>query len=221
MSIEYYDFVIIGGGMSGLSLTKEIISSGLTKNKKLLIIEKRDNYYRDKIWSFWNIMDSNYEKIKFNSWSSFSISNIAKSLSLEDTYDYISIDSNLFYLEILDMIENDDNSMMLLNTKVNIINQDDLSTSIELSNGSMIKAKYVFDSSYDIKSQELGPYDLYQHFKGVEIETSKDLFNPNKFTLMDFNTSQKDGLHFIYILPLSKTKALVEATWFSKKYSIR
>ena len=216
MSIEYYDFVIIGGGMSGLSLTKEIISSGLTKNKKLLIIEKRDNYYRDKIWSFWNIMDFNYEKIKFNSWSSFSISNIAKSLSLEDTYDYISIDSNLFYLEILDMIENDDNSMMLLNTKVNIINQDDLSTSIELSNGSMIKAKYVFDSSYDIKSQELGPYDLYQHFKGVEIETSKDLFNPNKFTLMDFNTSQKDGLHFIYILPLSKTKALVEATWFSK-----
>ena len=71
MSIEYYDFVIIGGGMSGLSLTKEIISSGLTKNKKLLIIEKRDNYYRDKIWSFWNIMDSNYQKIKFNSWSSF------------------------------------------------------------------------------------------------------------------------------------------------------
>ncbi len=43
--------------MSGLSLTKEIISSGLTKNKKkLLIIEKRDNYYQDKIWSFWNIM---------------------------------------------------------------------------------------------------------------------------------------------------------------------
>jgi len=216
MSIEYYDFVIIGGGMSGLSLTKEIISSGLTKNKKLLIIEKRDNYYRDKIWSFWNIMDFNYEKIKFNSWSSFSISNIDKSLSLEDTYDYISIDSNLFYLEILDMIENDDNSMILLNTKVNTINQDDLSISIELSNGSMINAKYVFDSSYDIKSQELGPYDLYQHFKGVEIETSKDLFNPNKFTLMDFNTSQKDGLHFIYILPLSKTKALVEATWFSK-----
>ncbi len=69
----------------------------------------------------------------------------------------------------------------------------------------MIKAKYVFDSSYDIKSQELGPYDLYQHFKGVEIETSKDQFNPDKFTLMDFNTSQND-LHFIYILPLSKTK---------------
>ena len=72
MSIENYEFVVIGGGMSGLSLTKEIISSGLTKNKKLLIIEKRDNYYRDKIWSFWNIMGSNYEKIKFNSWSSFS-----------------------------------------------------------------------------------------------------------------------------------------------------
>jgi len=216
MSIENYEFVIIGGGMSGLSLTKEIISSGLTKNKKLLIIEKRDNYYRDKIWSFWNIMDSNYEKIKFNSWSSFSISNIAKSLSLEDTYDYISIDSKLFYSEILDMIENDDNSMMMLNTSVNAITQDDLSISIELSNGSTIMTKYVFDSSYDIKSHELGPYDLYQHFKGVEIETSKDQFNPDKFTLMDFNTSQKDGLHFIYILPLSKTKALVEATWFSK-----
>ena len=55
MQIEIYDYVIVGGGMSGLSLAKEMILAGLTKEKKLLVIEKRDKYERAKIWSFWNM----------------------------------------------------------------------------------------------------------------------------------------------------------------------
>ena len=34
---------------------------------------------------------------------------------------------------------------------------------------------------------------------------------------MDFNCEQRDGVHFFYVLPFSKNKAMIESTWLSKK----
>ena len=33
---------------------------------------------------------------------------------------------------------------------------------------------------------------------------------------MDFNCEQKNNVHFFYVLPFSKNKALIETTWISK-----
>ena len=217
MKLEIYDYVIVGGGMSGLSLAKEMILAGLTKEKKLLVIEKRDKYERDKIWSFWNIDQSNYQKVTLKTWGSFSLSYHDEEIIIDNTYNYVSVDSKLFYSEIIDKINSDKNSTIMMNSRVKHIHYNDNVISIELSNQIHIKTKYLFDSSYEINSINLGPYDLYQHFKGIEIEIKNDKFDPEKFNLMDFNSPQKDGLHFMYILPLSKRKALIEATWFSKQ----
>ena len=56
---------------------------------------------------------------------------------------------------------------------------------------------------------------LWQHFSGIEIETSKDFFDEKIFNLMDFDCDQKNSVHFFYTLPFSKTKALIETTWIS------
>jgi lycopene beta-cyclase len=56
---------------------------------------------------------------------------------------------------------------------------------------------------------------LWQHFSGIEIETSKDFFDEKIFNLMDFDCDQKDSIHFFYTLPFSKTNALIETTWIS------
>jgi lycopene beta-cyclase len=56
---------------------------------------------------------------------------------------------------------------------------------------------------------------LWQHFQGVEIETSKDIFDDEILNLMDFNCDQKNNVHFFYTLPFSKNKALIETTWLS------
>jgi lycopene beta-cyclase len=50
---------------------------------------------------------------------------------------------------------------------------------------------------------------------GLEIETSKDLFDETIFNLMDFDCDQKNSVHFFYTLPYSKKKALIETTWIS------
>ena len=48
-----FDFVIIGGGCAGLSLAYELEINNKLKNKTLAIIEPRNDYKKDKTWSFW------------------------------------------------------------------------------------------------------------------------------------------------------------------------
>ena len=58
---------------------------------------------------------------------------------------------------------------------------------------------------------------LNQSFIGWTIETEEDVFDEKTMTLMDFNRNQKDETRFIYVLPFSSRKALVEYTLFSEK----
>ena len=58
--------------------------------------------------------------------------------------------------------------------------------------------------------------NLSQHFCGYEITREKDCFNDERIDLMDFCCEQKNNVHFFYILPFSKKKALIETTWISK-----
>lgn len=77
-------------------------------------------------------------------------------------------------------------------------------------------AEYAFNSIIFNKEAINTPNSLLQHFKGIEIETSENSFNPNEATFMDFSISQHNGTSFMYMLPISKTKALIEYTLFTK-----
>ncbi|RPG97601.1 MAG: hypothetical protein CBC66_003760 [Candidatus Pelagibacter sp. TMED106] len=72
---------------------------------------------------------------------------------------------------------------------------------------------FIFNS---IPSKENYQANLWQHFKGIEIETQKDIFDDEIFNLMDFDCDQRDNVHFFYTLPFAKNKALIETTWLSK-----
>ena len=58
--------------------------------------------------------------------------------------------------------------------------------------------------------------NLWQHFHGIEIETDKDFFDENILDLMDFDCDQRNNVHFFYVLPFNKNKAMIETTWLSK-----
>ena len=57
---------------------------------------------------------------------------------------------------------------------------------------------------------------MRQHFIGWFIKTEQEVFNPEKAVFMDFSVAQKGNTRFMYVLPTSKTEALVEYTLFSK-----
>ena len=79
-----------------------------------------------------------------------------------------------------------------------------------------VKANLIFNSiPLDLGKKQPGVVNLLQHFKGVIVESDQFNFDPHRATLMDFRVSQTEGTTFIYVLPLSKNKALVEYTLFT------
>ena len=194
--MKEFDYIIIGGGCAGLSLAYELEIYDKLKNKTLAIIEPRNEYKRDKTWSFWKVTSHNFEDCIKKSWDNFTINipNHTKHIDCKNT-PYQTIDSGLFYQKIINILKQ--------NNKVHFFkNINEINT----------KNSFIFNSVSDITNCK---NNLWQHFSGVEIETSKDFFDEEIFNLMDFDCDQKNNVHFFYTLPFSKTKALIETTWIS------
>ena len=74
-----------------------------------------------------------------------------------------------------------------------------------------LRAAHVFDS----RPVAPAPDALLQVFRGRFVRTEAPAFEPGVATLMDFEVDQSLGVHFVYVLPTSRTEALVEDTYFT------
>ena len=192
-----FDYIIFGGGCAGLSLAYELEIHKKLQNKTLAIIETRDEYKRDKTWSFWKTTSHNFDDCVKKSWKYFSI-NITNKTKHSDCndYPYQSIDSGLFYEKINNKLKENQNIHFYKN--IEEINSEN---------------SFIFNS---VIKKNTGITGLWQHFCGMEIETKNNFFDDEIVNLMDFNCEQRKSVHFFYTLPYTKNKALVETTWISK-----
>jgi len=71
--MKEFDYIIIGGGCAGLSLAYELEVYEKLKDKTLAIIEPREDYKRDKTWSFWKVFNHNFDDCVKKSWNNFTI----------------------------------------------------------------------------------------------------------------------------------------------------
>jgi len=196
-----FDYVIIGGGCAGLSLAYELDIHNKLTDKTLAIIEPREDYKRDKTWSFWRVNQHNFDDCVKNRWKEFSIKTNSGSKVIKcDQFPYESIDSGLFYDKIITRLKKNKNAEFFKNIK-----------NLDISNS------FIFNSLPSLKENTKS--NLWQHFHGVEIETEEDLFDEKIVNLMDFNCDQRNSVHFFYVLPYSKNKAMIETTWLSKEDS--
>ena len=103
--MKEFDYIIIGGGCAGLSLAYELEINDKLKEKTLAIIETREEYKRDKTWSFWKVTNHNFDDCVIKSWNNFSINSPSGSHELKtDNYPYQSIDSGLYYKKIINRL---------------------------------------------------------------------------------------------------------------------
>ena len=194
--MKEFDYIIIGGGCAGLSLAYELEINDKLKEKTLAIVETREEYKRDKTWSFWKVFNHNFDDCVIKSWNNFTINSPDSSHELtNEKFPYQSIDSGKFYKKI--------NSKLSTNSNISFFKN--LS---EINSENSI----IFNSVHE---KELDKSKLWQHFQGIEIETPKNIFDEEIINLMDFNCDQRNDVHFFYTLPFSKNKALIETTWLS------
>ena len=194
--MKEFDYIIIGGGCAGLSLAYELDIHKKLENKTLAIIEPREEYKKDKTWSFWKVSTHNFDDCVKKNWENFSINIPGQTNQIIcNDYPYQSIDSGLFYKKINNKLRDNKNITFFKNLK-----------EIDSKNSFIFNSVPVMKKNHD---------KLWQHFCGVEIETQNDFFDDKIFNLMDFDCEQRESVHFFYTLPYSKNKALIETTWLS------
>ena len=199
-----YDYIIKGAGCAGLSLAYFLNDAGILKDKTLAIIENRTSYERDKTWSFWKLNDHDFEDCVIKTWNHFEILNEKKNINVEcGNFPYQTVDSKLYYNKILTEIKK--NSNIEFHTSDKLVN---------LNHGIFFNSAHKKNNTSTNKNNS---NFYWQHFYGLEFSIDQNIFNEDKFCLMDFNKTQDGNIHFFYILPFSNNKALVESTWISKE----
>lgn len=207
-----YFYVIIGGGLAGLQLARQLSRDIFFKGKKIAVIDKDFEPPR-KTWCFWEKGAGQWDELISNSWkkAEFITAEINQSLEL-DPYIYKRIEAEKFQKQLREEISQS-GDIIFIEDEIEEIDPVTMKAHGKLRN---YTAAHFFDSRLDPMYLNNEKHSLvFQHFKGWEIETAKPAFNPEVFTMMDYRLPYPQATAFTYILPFSETRALVEYTFFT------
>jgi lycopene beta-cyclase len=204
-------------GCAGLSLALHMIESGKLAGKKVLLIDKDRKQANDRTWCFWEKQSGLFENIVYKKWEKVWIYNNSFSRLLDlAPYRYKLIRGIDFYQYCMNIISRQSN-FEIRNEQVREINNEGQLAYAGTGN-QRFYADFIFNSIlFDKPVLKENEHYLLQHFKGWIIETKKPAFNTGEATLMDFRTEQQHGTTFVYVMPFTGTRALVEYTLFSKE----
>lgn len=211
-----YDYIITGGGLSGLSLAMRLITDPFFTDKKILLLERAEKNQNDRTWCYWEKGPGYFEDIVYRKWNHvwFHSHMHSKKYQLQP-YQYKMIRGADLYNTCYNKIKASDRIELCFADVSAITNT---SSGVEvITNKGIFLGAYVFSSIYSPKEYgSKGKHNLLQHFKGWVIETPNNHFDPQTATLMDFRMDQQHGATFVYVMPFSPHKALIEYTLFSK-----
>ena len=213
--MEKFDYIIAGAGCAGLSLAYHLSQSPL-RQKTILLIDKAPKAHNDRTWCFWENKPNPFEKLVYRQWPvvDFYGTDFHASLDLEE-YRYKMIRGIDFYQYVQQHLQSC-NTIKFVYGNILAVDNESNGASVTVD-GKIYTADFVFSSLYNWEKQpkKAGNHYLLQHFKGWEVQTEADFFDPAKATLMDFRIEQQQETRFFYMLPLDKRRALIEFTVFS------
>lgn len=211
-----YDYIIAGAGLAGLSLAWKFIHSPAFSHSKLLVIDEKLSAENDKTWSFWTREKPIFEDLIYKSWKQAQVIFNGQSILQElREYTYHSIKSQAFTASIINELRQNE-QVDLIEATVKEIGGSENQACLKTAEAEYT-ASYIFQSCLTPPQlkKDTPSFPLIQHFLGWEITTSRNVFDPSTITLMDFDRTFSRGIAFIYILPQSPNRALLEYTIFS------
>jgi len=210
---ERADLVVIGGGLSGLSLAMRLARSGYAG--RVSIIEPRQHYEDDRSWAFWTRRGSAWSESAARTWDrwSFSRGDGAPVTRSAEGWCYAYVRSIDFYQAALRAIAASPNFTLLAGTQAGTVEARGDGVAVATSAGTL-SARHVVDTRPPPASQASAA-PMFQSFAGRELRLPRPGFDPGQVELMTDMRCDSLGLVFAYVLALSTTRALVEVTRFS------
>ncbi|MBC3847872.1 lycopene cyclase [Winogradskyella echinorum] len=213
---SHFDIIIIGNGLAGLQLALKLTSESFFSNKEIALIDPLEKTINDKTWSFWETEPSKWNSIAHKSWSKASIITSNKTTNLNlSPYSYKTIRALDFYNEAKAQLSKKKNISFILESVTSLIEKELVKVT---TTDNSYTSNYVFDSRIpkEFSIKDKGNISIIQHFKGWVIKTEKPVFDETKLTMMDYRLKDGNQTNFTYVLPFSKTEALIEFTYFTE-----
>lgn len=212
MSLNY-DYLIIGGGLAGLQLAFEFGNDRFFEQKTFAIIDPSVKDENDKTWCFWEQGDGKWDEIIYKSWQRGLFFSSEKNIELRlSPYSYKMLRSLDFYNFVKARLKNCSN-ISFIKDEIETIDE---ASCIAYGKSNSYSALHIFDSRLSPSYLNDTTYStIFQHFKGWTIKTKDPFFDPETFTMMDYRLKYKGSTSFTYVLPFSKTEALIEYTFFT------
>ena len=215
--MNYYDYIIVGGGASGLMMAYRMSNDPFFGDKSILILDKQKKINNDRTWCYWETEHDEWNGIVSASWKNIIFkSELHSAKESIAPYQYKMIRSKDFYSKIWAHLETKATITFEVANVVSIHQRDNEASVI--TDDKIFKTKTILNSIlYTDSHKKQSKYPvLQQHFVGFFIKTKKAFFDVNAATFMDFTVAQKGNTRFMYILPYANNEALFEYTLFSK-----
>jgi lycopene beta-cyclase len=212
--VHQSDLIILGGGCAGLSLGMNLANYG-EACPRTIILEGRHHYTNDRTWCFWGGFGSDSEKLASHRWESFSITTSKDHIARNcEENPYLMVAAEDFYRQAQEVIAQSPRIKLKMDNTVSgeVLKKEGL-WHVETPTG-VYAAPMIVDTRPQVALADDSQPLLWQSFLGEEMITEQDLFDPGCVELMDFSESSAGRILFLYVLPFSKRKALVEATVF-------
>jgi lycopene beta-cyclase len=212
--IQHYDYIFCGTGASASLLLLEMHSAGLLKNARVLLIDREKKNRWDKTFCFWSHNEEPIGKelnsIISHTWDTVILPKKQETALEPLRYNHVS--SIDLYREIDRLREAYEWPQLI--AAIDTLACDEQGPYLQL-NGQTIRAKHIFDSRTPVHAElQPGETHIHQSFVGWMIETPVEMSRHHAFRFMDFEVEQSGYTQFVYVLPFSPTRALVEVTRF-------
>ncbi len=213
-----YDYIILGAGLSGLTMSLKMARDPFFKEKTIAIMDQDLNKGNDRTWCFWEIENNLFEKTVSYTWEQILVkgNGLSEPMNIQP-YSYKKIEGADLYAFAKEELSTYSN-ITFIEANVKDILEEGGKISV-LTEEHIFSASRVLNSIYkphilNGQSQEVV---LQQHFIGWEVATKEPVFNKDVATYMDFSISQEGNCRFMYVLPTAPNKALLEYTLFSER----
>lgn len=205
--------VILGAGLSGLSLAHALCERG--SRHPMLLIDRRTSWDRDRTWCTWQTDPLRFADCITHRWQAWRTQVGARGVVTHSrAHPYVHIDAERVYATAVDRITRAANIEIRLGERVLGVEAGEVPR-VHTSAGA-IDAALVLDAmgvgSPLGRDPSPAQMTLTQRFVGWEVEVDRPVFDPGAATLMDFRPHAGTGATFMYVLPFSATRALLEHT---------
>ena len=221
--IPFYNYIIAGGGASGLALLWQLMShrKKLGNPSILLVDQNLGAESTSKTWCFWEREHLPYPELIHHSWKHLEVRHRQSMITLTpQRHGYHCISSNPFRNYILEKARQSDNVTLLESPIEELRYCEEDKTPKAITADGTFRAEWIFQSCFrpPKPGHALETMPLKQHFLGWEVQLNRPLLDEKTATFMDFDVEQQpDGMSFMYVLPFRPTRALFEYTVFGRK----